>query len=217
VATFFGLQHYKLCQIHVRCEFWTIINEISYSSILCLWLTQVLYLRVHLFAKHNLCCHHVCCYMNCGHFTCHPIIRISIPFHNSFQIEVISHVVTRLQAGWLGNWHPISGRREIFIYSSASALAPGPPSILSSCAGVMESGHEGDHLLCLELRLGAHGALTPTASVCSSLLYSEWHNESLERFMQCKGIPMHFYFPVGKEGAQQHEILKVLTVVLLKI
>jgi len=35
--------------------------------------------------------------------------------------------------------------------------------------------------------------------------------------MQCKGVPMHFYFPVGKEDAQQHEILKVLKVVFLKI
>jgi len=35
--------------------------------------------------------------------------------------------------------------------------------------------------------------------------------------MQHKAVPTHFYFPVGKEDAQQHEILKVLTVVLLEI
>jgi hypothetical protein len=35
--------------------------------------------------------------------------------------------------------------------------------------------------------------------------------------MQYGGVPMHFYFPVGKEAAQQHEILEVFTVVLLKI
>jgi len=35
--------------------------------------------------------------------------------------------------------------------------------------------------------------------------------------MQCKAVPIHFYFPVGKVDAQQHEILKVLTMVLLKI